>query len=71
MLKIIKNDYSLNRRKIINEAHKFLKQNGVDSFDPSRLTMWSDTNIFCHNKPLIKAYIELAENNNGGIVLCY
>lgn len=43
---------------------KQIKQNGVDSFDPSRLTMWSDTNIFCHNKPLIKAYIELAENNN-------
>ena len=40
---------------------KQIKQNGVDSFDPSRLTMWSDTNIFCHNKPLIKAYIELAE----------
>lgn len=43
---------------------KQIKQNGVDSFDPSRLTMWSNTNIFCHNKPLIKAYIELAENNN-------
>ena len=43
---------------------KQIKQNGVDSFDPSRLTMWSETNIFCHNKPLIKAYIELAENNN-------
>ena len=42
---------------------KQIKQNGVDSFDPSRLTMWSETNIFCHNKPLIKAYIELAENN--------
>ena len=43
---------------------KQIKQNGVDSFDPSRLTMWSETNIFCHNKPLIKAYIELAENSN-------
>lgn len=43
---------------------KQIKKNGVDSFDPSRLIMWSDTNIFCHNKPLIKAYIELAENNN-------
>lgn len=43
---------------------KQIRQNGVDSFDPSRLTMWSDTNIFCHNKPLIKQYIELAEKNN-------
>lgn len=42
---------------------KQIRQNGVDSFDPSRLTMWSDTNIFCHNKPLIKQYIELAEKN--------
>ncbi len=42
---------------------KQIKQNGVDSFDPSRLTMWCETNIFCHNKPLIKSYIELAENN--------
>lgn len=43
---------------------KQIKKNGVDNFDPSRLTMWSETNIFCHNKPLIKAYIELAEHNN-------
>ena len=42
---------------------KQIRQNGVDNFDPSRLTMWSDTNIFCHNKPLIKQYIELAEKN--------
>ena len=42
---------------------KQIKQNGVDSFDPSRLTMWCETNIFCHNKPLIKSYIELAESN--------
>ena len=47
-----------------SNSMKQIKQNGVDSFDPSRLTMWSETNIFCHNKPLIKAYIELAENNN-------
>ena len=43
---------------------KQIRQNGVDSFDPSHLTLWSDTNIFCHNKPLIKQYIELAEKNN-------
>lgn len=47
-----------------SNSMKQIKQNGVDSFDPSRLTMWCETNIFCHNKPLIKAYIELAENNN-------
>ena len=43
---------------------KQIRQNGVDNFDPASLTMWSKTNIFCHNKPLIKAYIELAEENN-------
>jgi len=45
------------------KSMKQIKQNGVDNFDPSRITMWSDTNVFCHNKPLIKKYIELAENN--------
>ena len=45
------------------KSMKQIKDNKVDSFDPSRLTMWSKTNIFCHNKPLIKAYIELAESN--------
>lgn len=47
-----------------SNSMKQIKQNGVDNFDPSRITMWSDTNVFCHNKPLIKKYIELAENNN-------
>lgn len=42
---------------------KQIIENKVDTFDPSRLEMWSETNIFCHNKPLIKAYIELAEKN--------
>lgn len=42
---------------------KQIKENKVDTFDPSKLLLWGDTNIFCHNKILIKAYIELAENN--------
>ena len=50
---------------------KQIKENGVDSFDPSRLLLHSDTNIYCHNKPLIKAYIELAEDNKQPYDLCF
>lgn len=50
---------------------KQIKENGVDSFDPSKLLLQSDTNIYCHNKPLIKAYIELAEENKQPYDLCF
>ncbi len=50
---------------------KQIKENGVDSFRPSELILQSDTNIYCHNKPLIKAYIELAENNKKPYDLCF
>ena len=50
---------------------KQIKKNGVDSFDPSKLLLQSDTNIYCHNKPLIKAYIELAEDNKQPYDLCF
>jgi DNA modification methylase len=50
---------------------KQIKQNGVDTFDPSMLIIQSETNIYCHNKPLIKKYIELAEANNQPYDLCF
>lgn len=50
---------------------KQIKQNGVDTFDPSTLILQSETNIYCHNKPLIKKYIELAETNNQPYDLCF
>ena len=50
---------------------KQIKENGVDNFDPSKLLLQSDTNIYCHNKPLIKAYIELAEENKQPYDLCF
>ena len=50
---------------------KQIKENGVDNFEPSKLILFSDTNIYCHNKPLIKKYIELAENNNMPYDLCF
>lgn len=40
-----------------------VKNNSVNHFEPSKLTLWCKTNIFFHNKALIKKYIELAENN--------
>ena len=58
---------------ILKQANsmKQIKQNGVDTFDPSKLTLWGETNIFFHNKPLIKAYIELAEKNNAPYDLAF
>lgn len=50
---------------------KQIKENGVDTFEPSKLTLQSETNIYCHNKPLIKKYIELAEENNQPYDLCF
>ncbi len=50
---------------------KQIKQNGVDTFDPSMLILQSETNIYCHNKTLIKKYIELAEANNQPYDLCF
>ena len=50
---------------------KQIKENGVDSFNPENLIIVSDTNIYCHNKPLIKKYIELAEQNNMPYDLCF
>ena len=41
-----------------------VKNNNVNHFEPSRITLWCKTNVFFHNKPLIKKYIELAESNN-------
>ena len=37
------------------------KENKVNHFDPSTLKVHSKTNVYFHNKPLIKCYIELAE----------
>lgn len=50
---------------------KQIRENGVDKFEPSNLIVVSDTNIYCHNKPLIKKYIELAEENNMPYDLCF
>lgn len=50
---------------------KQIKENGVDEFEPKKLKLYSETNIYCHNKPLIKDYIELAENNNQPYDLCF
>ena len=43
---------------------KQIERNGVNHFEPTKLKLWSDTNVYFHNKPLIKKYIELAEQNN-------
>ncbi len=50
---------------------KQIRENGVDTFEPAKLILVSDTNIYCHNKPLIKSYIELAEKNKRPYDLCF
>ena len=50
---------------------KQIRENGVDTFEPAKLILVSDTNIYCHNKPLIKSYIELAEKNKKPYDLCF
>lgn len=50
---------------------KQIRENGVDKFEPSSLIVVSETNIYCHNKPLIKKYIELAEANAMPYDLCF
>lgn len=46
-------------------------ENKVDSFDPLQLILYSNTNIYFHNKALIKKYIELAENYKKPYDLCF
>lgn len=43
---------------------KQIHENKVDSFEPLKLNIYSPTNIYTHNKPLIKDYILLAEREN-------
>lgn len=50
---------------------KQIRENGVDTFDPLRLSIYSETNIYCHNKPLIKKYIELSERETLAYDLCF
>jgi len=40
-----------------------VENNEVNHFNPQKLKIYSETNIYFHNKPLIKKYIELAEKN--------
>lgn len=42
---------------------KQVRENKVDKFDPSNLTNYAKTNIYFHNRALIKSYIELAERD--------
>ena len=57
---------------IYQKSHsmKQVEQNGVDEFDPLRMKLYSKTNIFCHNRPLIKDYILLAEREREPFDLC-
>ena len=50
---------------------KQIKQNKVDKFEPKNLFLYCKTNIYFHNKPLIKHYIELAEFNKKNYDLCF
>lgn len=45
------------------KSMKEIRNNKVDSFNPSVLVNYAPTNIYFHNKPLIKSYILLAERD--------
>jgi site-specific DNA-methyltransferase (adenine-specific) len=49
---------------------KQVRENGVDEFEPLKLRLYSKTNIYTHNKPLIKDYILLAEREGMAYDLC-
>ncbi len=58
--------------KIKNKnSMKQIKTNKVDKFNPLDLILFAETNIFFHNKPLIKQYIDLAEKNKKNYDLCF
>ena len=50
---------------ILRQANsmKQVSTNAVNHFEPALLKIYSKINVYFHNKPLIKSYIELAENN--------
>lgn len=50
---------------------KQIEDNEVNHFDPKNLKLYSETNIYFHNKPLIKKYIELAEENGAPYDLAF
>lgn len=50
---------------------KQIEDNEVNHFDPKNLKLYSETNIYFHNKPLIKKYIELAEKNGAPYDLAF
>ena len=50
---------------------KQIEDNEVNHFDPKNLKLYSETNIYIHNKPLIKKYIELAEENGAAYDLAF
>ena len=50
---------------------KQISDNEVNHFDPKNLKLYSETNVYFHNKPLIKKYIELAEENNAAYDLAF
>ena len=54
-----------------SNSMKQIKTNKVDKFNPLDLILFAETNIFFHNKPLIKKYIDLAEKNKKNYDLCF
>ena len=54
-----------------SNSMKEIRTNKVDKFNPLDLILFAETNIFFHNKPLIKKYIDLAEKNKKNYDLCF
>ena len=58
---------------VLKEAQhmKDIKAAGINEFDPASIELMTDTAVFCCNKKLVPAYIELANRNNQAWDLCF
>jgi hypothetical protein len=55
-----------------DSAHmRAIERANIDKFDPSRLELKTPTAVFCCNKPLVPAYLQLAERLKVGWDICF
>lgn len=53
------------------KSMKGIRELGIDKFSPDTLISRAKTEVFCCNKPLVKKYLELAENWNKPYDICF
>jgi len=53
------------------KSMKGIRDLGIDKFSPDSLVSRAKTEVFCCNKPLVKKYLDLAENWNKPFDICF